>query len=120
MARTIGAGGQYVFDARSKDRFDGLAPEPRPGLSSGHMPGASCIPFTELTDAQGYFAETSALHEMFAAAKGSDPIVTCGSGLTACVLALGLERIGITARLYDGSWVEWGQGTLGEIRSTRD
>lgn len=117
MAAFVAAGGETIFDARSRERFEGRAPEPRPGLSSGHMAGASCVPFTELTDADGRFAGVDALRAMFAAAQGRSPIVTCGSGMTACVLALGLDRIGIGARLYDGSWADWGRGQLGAIHT---
>lgn len=115
MAERVAAGNETIFDARSQDRFDGTAPEPRPGISSGHMTGATCTPFTALTNDEGGFAGADQLRTIFAAVDKSDPIVTCGSGMTACVLALGLERIGIKARLYDGSWVEWGSGELGEI-----
>ncbi len=117
LAARIAAGGETVIDARSRDRFAGAAPEPRPGLSSGHMAGASCMPFTELTDAEGRFAEPDRLREIFSTAAGTAPIVTCGSGMTACILALGMERIGVRARLYDGSWAEWGQGALGAIHT---
>ncbi len=107
--------GPAIFDARSQDRFDGHAAEPRPGLQSGHMRGASCIPFTSLTGPDGRFATPERLREIFGAAPATAPVLSCGSGMTACVLALGLARIGRPARLYDGSWAEWGQGQLGEI-----
>lgn len=115
MAQRVAAGDDVILDARARNRFDGQAPEPRPGLSSGHMPGAYCVPFVELTGADGRFASVAQLQDRFADFDRSEPIVTCGSGMTACVLALALERIGVRARLYDGSWAEWGQGQLGDI-----
>lgn len=111
----IDSSGPVILDARSQDRFDGRAPEPRLGLRSGHMPGATCIPFTSLTGPEGRFATVDELSALFAGAAGATPVLTCGSGMTACVLALGLARLGRPARLYDGSWAEWGQGRLGAI-----
>jgi thiosulfate/3-mercaptopyruvate sulfurtransferase len=101
-----------ILDARSAGRFTGVAPEPRPGLRSGHMPGATSLPFTELV-ADGRLRPPAELREIFAA-KGLDitqPITTtCGSGVTAAVLALGLELAGATqVSLYDGSWAEYAQ-----------
>ncbi len=109
------AGNSDIIDARARDRFEGKAPEPRAGLVSGHMQGGTCVPFTELTNEDGSFASVDQLKQLFATVQGQNPVVTCGSGMTACVLALGLERIGVSARLYDGSWAEWGRGQLGEI-----
>ena len=104
------AGSRQILDARSALRFTGAAPEPRPGISSGHMPGAINIPFTELAEA-GRLKSAEKLCELFVA-KGVDlskPITTtCGSGVTAAVLALGLEIAGATnVSLYDGSWAEY-------------
>jgi len=115
MSDYVSAGSETIIDARAKNRFVGEAPEPRPGLISGHMPGSVCVPFAGLTDAEGNFISPELLRERFAALDLANPIVSCGSGVTACVLALGLERIGVKARLYDGSWSEWGQGKLGSI-----
>jgi thiosulfate/3-mercaptopyruvate sulfurtransferase len=100
-----------VVDARAADRFRGKAPEPRPGLRSGHMPGAFNVPFDRVLD-KGNLAS----HERIVAAfkdAGVDldkPIITsCGSGLTAAILTFALDSIGLTAKgLYDGSWTEWG------------
>jgi thiosulfate/3-mercaptopyruvate sulfurtransferase len=99
-----------ILDARSAGRFSGAAPEPRPGLRSGHMPGAISIPFTELVD-NGRLKSGEELRQIFAA-KGVDrelPITTtCGSGVTAAVIALGLEVAGAKqVSLYDGSWAEY-------------
>ena len=101
-----------ILDARSAGRFSGAAPEPRAGLSSGHMPGATSLPFTELA-VDGRLRSPEELREIFAA-KGIDiaqPVTTtCGSGVTAAVLALGLEIAGAPqVSLYDGSWAEYAQ-----------
>ncbi|MFT8242774.1 sulfurtransferase [Roseomonas sp. BN140053] len=106
-----GGGGALILDARARGRFDGTAPEPRPGLPSGHMPGAANLPATELMGPDGAFLPPDALRERFAAAgvDGTRPVITsCGTGVTATVLALGLERAGFPeAAVYDGSWTEW-------------
>ena len=103
---------QQILDARSAARFNGTAPEPRPGLSSGHMPGATSVPFTELVDS-GRLKSPEDLRALFAAKQVDlhQPITTtCGSGVTAAVVALGLEIAGATnVTLYDGSWAEYAQ-----------
>ncbi len=103
---------QQILDARSAARFNGTAPEPRPGLSSGHMPGATSVPFTELVE-DGRLKPAEKLRKLFLA-KHVDldqPITTtCGSGVTAAVIALGLEVAGAqNVSLYDGSWAEYAQ-----------
>ncbi len=102
---------RQILDARSSGRFAGTLPEPRPGISSGHMPGATSMPFTELVE-EGRLKSAEELRRIFAA-KGVDtgqPITTtCGSGVTAAVIALGLEVAGAKqVSLYDGSWAEYG------------
>ena len=104
--------GDQILDARSAGRFSGAAPEPRPGIRSGHMPGAVSLPFTELVEG-GRLKEVARLREIFES-KGVDlarPITTtCGSGVTAAVLALGLALVGVEqVSLYDGSWAEYAQ-----------
>ena len=102
-----------VLDARSKGRFEGRDPEPRPGLRGGHIPGSLNLPFNELLDGTSQtMLPVDKLRERFAAA-GLDPrrpvTTTCGSGITAAVLALGLHLIGHRdVAVYDGSWSEWG------------
>lgn len=115
MAELIAENAGIVIDARSAERFAGRALEPRPGLKSGHMPGSLNIPFDAMTSADGRFLDMRALSALFGDLNGKSPVVTCGSGMTACVLALGLSRVGIEARLYDGSWAEWGRATFGPI-----
>jgi thiosulfate/3-mercaptopyruvate sulfurtransferase len=101
-----------ILDARSSGRFTGVLPEPRPGISSGHMPGAINTPFTELIE-DGHLKPAEKLREYFTA-KGvnmDQPFTTtCGSGVTAAVIALGLEIAGAKkVSLYDGSWAEYAQ-----------
>ena len=99
-----------VLDARSAARFAGTAPEPRAGLRSGHMPGATSVPYTDLTEG-GRMRPATELRAIFAA-RGVDverpAVTTCGSGVTAAVVALGLEQVGArSVALYDGSWAEY-------------
>jgi thiosulfate/3-mercaptopyruvate sulfurtransferase len=105
-------GSHEIVDARGEARFRGEAPEPRPGLRAGHIPGAKNLPFGRLYDAAGRLKAPEALRAEFDAAgiDLSRPVITsCGSGVTAASLFLALERIGHRDHsLYDGSWAEWG------------
>jgi thiosulfate/3-mercaptopyruvate sulfurtransferase len=102
-----------IIDARSAGRFMGVDPEPRPGLASGHIPSSANVPYTSLVDPDtGMLLPTAALADRFQQA-GVDPrtpsVCTCGSGITACVVALALHRLGQEqAAVYDGAWAEWG------------
>ncbi|HHB81737.1 MAG TPA: 3-mercaptopyruvate sulfurtransferase [Aliiroseovarius sp.] len=101
-----------ILDARSPGRFAGDEPEPREGLRGGHIPGSKNVPFTELLNGDGTMKDEASLRAAFAAA-GVDlekPVIsTCGSGVTACIIDLALERLGHTNHaVYDGSWSEWG------------
>jgi thiosulfate/3-mercaptopyruvate sulfurtransferase len=111
-----------ILDARSAGRFTGASPEPRPGIDSGHMPGAINVPFTELAE-DGRLKSPEKLREIFLS-KGVDiqqPITTtCGSGVTAAVIALGLEIVGAEkVSLYDGSWAEYAQRPEAVIEKTK-
>jgi thiosulfate/3-mercaptopyruvate sulfurtransferase len=101
-----------IVDARSAGRFEGTAPEPRKGLRSGHIPGARNVPYSSLLNADGTLKPAGELRELLIKA-GVDPnkpvVASCGSGVTAGIVALALAILGRTdASVYDGSWVEWG------------
>jgi thiosulfate/3-mercaptopyruvate sulfurtransferase len=103
---------EQLVDVRSRGRFDGIEPEPRPGLRPGHVPGSINLPFTELVSPDGTLLPSETLRRLLAEA-GVDlkrPVVaTCGSGTSACALVLSLHSIGHTqTAVYDGAWSEWG------------
>ncbi len=105
--------GDYeIIDARSAGRFTGTETEPREGLRSGHIPGSKSVPFHDLIAADGTLLLPDALRGVFESAGvdlAKPAITTCGSGITAAILSLALERIGKTDHaVYDGSWTEWG------------
>jgi len=113
MRANIDAAAFQVLDARGQGRFEGTEPEPRPGLRSGHIPGSLNLPFLQLIDAETkVWRSPEAIRERFAA-SGVDlsrPLTTtCGSGVSACTLALGAHLIGKSdVAIYDGSWIDWG------------
>ncbi|HWK46709.1 MAG TPA: 3-mercaptopyruvate sulfurtransferase [Stellaceae bacterium] len=113
IAANIASKEEQVLDARAAPRFEGTVAEPRPGLRSGHIPGSLNLDFTKLTDpTTKTVLEAEKLSALFADAgiDMSRPVVaSCGSGVTAGVLALGLHLLGHTeVAVYDGSWSEWG------------
>lgn len=100
-----------VVDARAAERFAGTAPEPRPGLSSGHIPGSLNLPYAELIEGGRLKSADRLAAAFFAAGVDLDqPVITsCGSGISAAILNLALTTLGKEqTSLYDGSWVEWG------------
>lgn len=112
VAQAAKLGTAQIIDARGAPRFRGEVPEPRPGLRAGHIPGARNVPYTTVLNPDGTLKAGDALRAAFtdAGVDLSKPaITTCGSGVTASVLALALERLGHRNwALYDGSWAEWG------------
>lgn len=107
---------QYtILDARSFGRFTGDDPEPRPGLSSGHAPGAKSLPFSKVLDDNNVFLDQSQMIEVLKNA-GVEPekpvIVMCGTGVTACILKAAIDSVGFNkggVQVYDGSWTEYAQ-----------
>lgn len=101
-----------IIDARSTERFRGAAPEPREGLRAGRIPGSRNLPYAQLLNPDCTMRDTDALRAAFEAAGvdlSKPAITTCGSGVSAAILSLALERIGHRNHaLYDGSWAEWG------------
>jgi len=108
----IGKQAEQVIDARSRERYEGTAPEPWQGRRQGRIPGSLNVPFQNLVDpATGEMLPEAQLRTIFAAAHAdlTRPVVTsCGSGVTAGVVSLALARLGVSSALYDGSWAEWG------------
>lgn len=109
---TSKTGEAQIVDARSPDRFRGEAPEPRPGLRPGHIPGSRNVYFNDLLNPDGTLKPETELRKAFVdgGVDLSRPVITtCGSGITAAVLSLALEKLGHRSHsLYDGSWAEWG------------
>ncbi|MEY4239461.1 MAG: 3-mercaptopyruvate sulfurtransferase [Pseudomonadota bacterium] len=112
MLANVSSGAEQVLDARGAARFTGEEADPRPHIASGHIPGSRNLPYSALFEADGTFKDKAGLSAAFAGA-GIDlnkPVVTtCGSGVTACVLLFAMHLLGKEdAKLYDGSWTEWG------------
>lgn len=112
VARAAKLGDYSIIDARAPGRFKGEQPEPRAGMRSGHIPGSQNVFYKDLLKADNTMKAPSDLEAIFKAADvdlSKPAITTCGSGVTAAILSLALERIGKTDHaLYDGSWSEWG------------
>lgn len=112
LLRNVDTRAELVLDARAAGRFTGETPEPRAGMRSGHIPGSASVPYTELLNPDGTFRAPDALRARFAASgmdAGRSPVTSCGSGVTACILTLGLRLAGLPeGAVYDGSWTEWG------------
>ena len=121
VARASAHGSKPIADARSAGRFEGREPEPRPGLPSGHMPGSRNLPHTSLLSGEGRLKAPDALAADFRKA-GLDPaepmIASCGSGVSACVIALAGMVLGSPSiAVYDGSWAEWASASDRPIRT---
>lgn len=108
MQAHVANGDAAILDARAQGRFDGTLPEPRKGLPSGHMPGSVCVPASGLQAQDGTMKQADALQDLLGEYRDGPVITSCGSGVSAAVIALALARIGNpAAAVYDGSWSEW-------------
>ncbi|MBT5435569.1 MAG: 3-mercaptopyruvate sulfurtransferase [Rhodospirillaceae bacterium] len=112
MLANIESGREQVVDARGVGRFTAEEPEIRPGIRGGHIPGSSNLPYSSLLNADATIKDDDALKAAFASIgvdTGKSIATTCGSGISACFLALALDLIGARkVAVYDGSWTEWG------------
>lgn len=112
VMQSVGDASVQIVDARSAGRFHGTESEPGPGLRSGHIPGSISIAFAEMTGSNGKFLLPAQLVALFSdrgVQVQKKIIVSCGSGVTACAVALGLAQAGANdVAVYDGSWAEWG------------
>lgn len=104
----VDRGDAKILDARDQGRFDGTSPEPRAGLASGHMPGSFCVPASGLLDSDKKMKTAEDLAPLLSDFIDAPVITSCGSGVSAAVIALALARLGNwDAAVYDGSWSEW-------------
>lgn len=112
LLANITTGAELVVDARAASRFAGTSPEPRKGVRAGHIPGSRNLPYPTLLNGDGTYPDRETLRQRFAKVgiDGSSPVITtCGSGVSAAILSLGLVLAGFPqGALFDGSWTEWG------------
>jgi thiosulfate/3-mercaptopyruvate sulfurtransferase len=115
MRANVDSGNEQVVDARSPGRFEATEPEPRAGVRGGHIPGSVNVHYATLVNSDGTMRSPDELRAIFAKSglDTSKPIVaSCGTGVTACAVVLGLDVIGVNnTAVFDGSWTEWGSAT---------
>ena len=119
MRTHIDAKDVKILDARDMGRFNGTSPEPRAGLPSGHMPGSFCVPASTLITSDKHLKTAEALAPLLQDFISSPVVTSCGSGVSAAVIALALARLGNwDAAVYDGSWSEWASQSDNPIATT--
>ena len=108
VSDNLSSSGFRVVDVRSAERFRGDVAEPRPGVRSGHIPGSVNLPFAQLLKDRAYRPATE-LKDVLSPLAGQPLVMSCGSGVTACIVLFAAAEAGLTElSLYDGSWAEWG------------
>lgn len=119
MSAHVQAQDTQILDARDTGRFNGTSPEPRAGLPSGHMPGSYCVPASTLIMADKHLKSRDALEPLLQDFISTSVVTSCGSGVSAAVIALALARLGNwDAAVYDGSWSEWADNPENPIATT--